>query len=259
MNNIDTHQVTPALAALFNSQDMQVVRCHAVLAGRMKGSILADDAAAPAWAAVWEQAEGTLFLTGALERNRVARLIASLRMEGDVLVGLLPDDPRIPLLPAGNDYDGWTLEFFDRAGDLHDFVSHVPAGCELHRIDHALAHRSEGLAGWCAHFGGIDAFLQHNIGYCLLKDGMIVSEATAGPAANGLFEMGVSTHPDHRGNGYATLVCAATVATCEAAGHTTYWNCAKQNAASAAIARKLGYQTLREYRLLAWSALTNKS
>jgi RimJ/RimL family protein N-acetyltransferase len=259
MIHIYAQHVTPALSALFNWHDMQAVRCFAVLAGCMKGRIVTDDAAAPAWAAVWEQAEGTLFLAGALNRNCVAHLVASLRAEGDVLVGLLPDDPRITLLPSGEDYDGWTLEFFDRAGvNMDAITTNVPAGCELRRIDRELAHHSEGLAGWCAHFGGVDAFLQHNIGYCLLKDDTIVSEATAGPAAHGLFEMGVSTHPDHRGKGFATIVCAATIAACEAGGHATYWNCAKQNSASGAVARKMGYQAMREYRLLAWSELTNK-
>lgn len=257
MIHINTHQVTPALTRLFNKDDMQAVRCFAVLAGRMNGRIMTDDATAPTWAAVWERAEGTLFLAGALDRNFVAHLITTLRKEGDVLVGLLPNDPRIALLPAGNDYDGWTLEFFDRAGvDLNAIIANTPNGCELRRIDRALAQQSEGLVGWFAHFGGVDAFLQHNVAFCLLKDGQIVSEATAGPAAHGQFEMGVSTHPNHRGHGYATLVCAATVHACKRAGNITYWNCAKQNAPSAAIARRLGYQTLREYRLLAWSADT---
>lgn len=252
---IDPQNVTPALTALFNPQDMQAVRCLAVLAGRMKGRIMANDATTPAWAAIWEQAEGALFLAGDLNRYLIVRIVDLLRREGDVLVGLLPDDPRMALLPAGNDYDGWTLEFFDRAGvDLNEIVTTLPASCALRRVDRELANRSESLAGWCAHFGGVDAFLQHNLGFCLLQDDVIVSEATAGPEVNGLFEMGVSTHPDHRGKGYATRVCAATIAACEAAGHTTYWNCAKQNTASAAIARKLGYRTLREYRLLAWSA-----
>jgi RimJ/RimL family protein N-acetyltransferase len=35
-------------------------------------------------------------------------------------------------------------------------------------------------------------------------------------------------------------------------GQQTWWNCAKQNVASAALARKLGYRTEREYRVLAW-------
>lgn len=257
MIHIQPHQVTPALTALFSPADMQAVRCFAVLAGHMNGRIVTDNVTAPTRAAVWEQAEGTLFLAGAFDCAWVATLLASLRTEGDVLIGLLPDDPRIAVLPAGSDYDGWTLEFFDRAGvDLEKMITKAPVSCELRRIDEEMVQRSEGLAGWCAHFGGVDAFLRHNLGYCLMKDSVIVSEATAGPAAHGLFEIGVSTHPDHRGRGYAALVCAATIQACESAGHTTYWNCAKQNAASASIARKLGYQTLHEYRLLAWSTST---
>jgi RimJ/RimL family protein N-acetyltransferase len=41
----------------------------------------------------------------------------------------------------------------------------------------------------------------------------------------------------------------------ELLGYQTYWNCAKGNVASATLARKLGYHTEKEYRLLAWSKL----
>jgi RimJ/RimL family protein N-acetyltransferase len=39
---------------------------------------------------------------------------------------------------------------------------------------------------------------------------------------------------------------------CEGLGYRTYWICARQNRASAAVARKLGFRTEREYRLWAW-------
>ena len=48
------------------------------------------------------------------------------------------------------------------------------------------------------------------------------------------------------------VTCAHLIRDCEARGYQTYWNCARQNLASAAVARKLGYRTEKEYRLLAW-------
>lgn len=258
MLHIDPSQVTPAITLLFDPTDMQAVRCAAVLDGRLLGHIYTDSPDKPSWAAVYEHADGTLFLGGAPSASVVAKLVAQLQHLGDVLVGLRPNDPRLALLPPGHAYDGWTLEFFDRdpAIDLNELQARVPAGYELRRVDAVLAQQSEGLVGWCAHFGGVDAFLQHNLGYCLLHDGQIVSDATAGPRALGLYEMGVSTHPDFRGRGFGTAVCAATIQACETTGLRTYWNCAKQNAASAALARKLGYRILHEHRLLAWDKVT---
>jgi RimJ/RimL family protein N-acetyltransferase len=52
--------------------------------------------------------------------------------------------------------------------------------------------------------------------------------------------------------GYATITCAHLIQEMEQQGYLTYWNCAKDNQASIALARKLGYQTEKVYRLLAW-------
>ena len=84
----------------------------------------------------------------------------------------------------------------------------------------------------------------------------ILSEATVGPAAlGGLREPGVITHEDQRGRGYGTMVSARLVQAIESLGDVTYWNCTKQNVASAAIARKLGYTVEREFRVIAWRKL----
>lgn len=74
-----------------------------------------------------------------------------------------------------------------------------------------------------------------------------------GPPALGLYEPGVFTQKEHRGKGYATMVVAKLIQEVEALGGQTYWNCAKQNTASAAIARKLGYRIEKEFRCMAWN------
>jgi RimJ/RimL family protein N-acetyltransferase len=67
-----------------------------------------------------------------------------------------------------------------------------------------------------------------------------------------IVEMGVTTRAQYQRRGYATLTCAHLIRACEERGYRTYWNCAKQNLASAAVARKLGYRREKVYRLLAW-------
>jgi RimJ/RimL family protein N-acetyltransferase len=67
-----------------------------------------------------------------------------------------------------------------------------------------------------------------------------------------MIEIGVETHPHHMRKGYATLTCAHLIAEMEQQGYSTYWNCAKGNLPSAALARRLGYRTEKEYRLVAW-------
>lgn len=72
------------------------------------------------------------------------------------------------------------------------------------------------------------------------------------PARQRGIELGVETYEPYRGRGYATITCAHLIRACEAKGYQTFWNTAKQNVASIALARKLGYQTEKEFRVLAW-------
>ena len=101
-------------------------------------------------------------------------------------------------------------------------------------------------------YGSVEQALEWGYGLCLLREGELLCETFAGPAANGIIEMGVETMPHHQKHGYAHITCAHLIQRMEAQGYQTYWNCAKQNLPSAALARKLGYRTEREYRLLAW-------
>jgi RimJ/RimL family protein N-acetyltransferase len=128
----------------------------------------------------------------------------------------------------------------------------IPPGCELVRLDRDLIVRTE----WGPHdvqfAGGIEAWEQTCLGYGLLRGNEILCEATAGPPAIGLRELGVFTQREHRGQGYATLTAAHLIREIESLSDRTYWNCAKQNVASAAVARKLGYRVENEYRCLMW-------
>jgi RimJ/RimL family protein N-acetyltransferase len=101
-------------------------------------------------------------------------------------------------------------------------------------------------------FGSVQQALEWGYGLCLMHGDELLCEAFAGPAANGIIEIGVETHPHHMRKGYATITCAHLIHEMELQGYITYWNCARDNLPSAALAHKLGYQTEKEYRLLAW-------
>ena len=90
------------------------------------------------------------------------------------------------------------------------------------------------------------------LGFFLIRNDEILCEAIAGAVVMGTREIGVDTSELHRQRGYATLTCAKLIQTCEAQGLQTYWNCNQENLASVALARKLGYQTERGYKLLMW-------
>lgn len=251
-------KVSPALRSLFRTDEPQACRCFAVLDGNgHPGKIFTDDPGAPTWGIVWEGCDGATFIGGALDAATLAQAFAHLRRAGEVLVGLWLDDPRQRLLPPDPYYDGRTLEFYDRpvGRGLDRYLRQVPQGCVLRPLDRSLILRSEWGPDDVALVGGLDAWEKTHLGYCLMRGDQILCEATAGPPALGLREPGVFTQPEHRGRGSATLTAARLVHEVEAMGDRTYWNCAKQNVASAAVARKLGYRVEKEYRCLAWGQM----
>ena len=249
MREVHPTQVSPRLAALFDPNAPASLRCFAVLAGLVTGRTFTDDPIHPTWGVVWEMTDGTLYPGGAITAPRLQQAVSVLRPSGDVLIGYWPDDPLADLLPPAPEYDGTVLEFLDRPDDLTDLdaiVQRLPSGHTLRHMDPALLKRD------VRSHGRADAFLANHVAVCLMRGETIMCEASTGPAINGVRELGVLTHAANRGRGFATMTCAYLIQECAAAGTRTYWNCASTNAASAAVARKLGYQIEREYQLVAW-------
>ena len=228
------------------------VRCGLVLDDVVAGQILTDDAANPTWAVVRENAYGTTFLGGKFDKALVEQVITTLQQHGDVVLLLLPDDALLNLLPPPQ-YGGYAIDFTERpiGSGLDDYLR-VPEGCQIRRIDRELFERSADREANLAVFGSVERALERWTGFFLMRGDEILSEASAGPAANGIVELGVATPEPHQRKGYATIVCAHLIQTCESMGYQTYWNTAKQNHASIALARKLGYRREVEHRVLAW-------
>jgi len=255
MISISPEQASSKLRALFAEDAPAYVRCCQVLDGTINGQILTDDPANPHWAVAYETAYGTTFLGGSFDAPLVGNVIDQLRSRGEVVLLLLPEDARANLLPTP-DYDGFAIDFFDRpVGTGLDAYLRAPEGCEVRRIDHELFDRSVDRDLNIAAFGSVERALENWIGFFLMRGDEILCEASAGPEANGMVELGVATPEPYRRKGYATITCAHLIQTCEGMGYETYWNTAKQNAASVALARKLGYRREVEHRVIAWSTL----
>ena len=246
-------QVTPELNALFVPTDPAALRCQAVLDGHAAGKIFTNHPETPSWVVLQEAAFGSIYLGGEVRAELLAQLISRLRQNGEVLAGLREDDPRWQLFPTGADYTGYTLEFTER--EVEPDLPALPEGCELHRLDSTLGKQILDRNLLIRMFGSIPMALQWGYGLCLMRNDALLCEAFAGPAANGVIEIGVETQPHHMQKGYAFLTCAHLIHRMELLGYQTYWNCAKGNIASAMLARKLGYTHENEYRLSVWSKL----
>jgi RimJ/RimL family protein N-acetyltransferase len=255
MQRISPVQAAPAIRALFRTDEPQAPRCFSVLHDPAnRGQIIVNDLNNLMWAVVQEPFDRSIFLGGDIDVATVADVFTVLRREGEVIAGMWLDDPRLALLPPNPNYDGRTLEFYDRpiGKGLNAILRGVPADCEIKRLDRELIFRTEWGPNDVQAHGGIDVWERRCMGYGLVCGDNVLSEATVGPPALNLYEPGVFTQPEHRGKGYGTMVVARLIQEIEAMGARSYWNCAKQNVASAAIARKLGYRVEKEYRCLMW-------
>jgi RimJ/RimL family protein N-acetyltransferase len=99
--------------------------------------------------------------------------------------------------------------------------------------------------------GSTSEFLGHGLGFCLAVEEEIVAEAYAVIWSGERAEIATVTNPVHRGQGYATVLCAALIKACESVGLSTYWNCDADNLASLKLAVRLGYDDLHPYRFSA--------
>lgn len=258
------HRVAPtpellrAVAPLFAVPSIApppvAVRLWALLAGGIAGRLVVDDVDAPRVVIAQELADGTAYVGGERDAAAIQAGLALLALEQEPVVCHWHDDALAAALPAHPTYEGEAIDFGDRDPAVAlDRLCLPPPGCALVPVDAALAPRMEGFGYYAAMYGDVQRALAGVFGYALLRDGIVLSEAVAGPIAQGVAELGVGTHAEHRVRGFATLVAARAIMACEARGLTPFWNAAAQNAGSVALARKLGFRSAAAFRVLAWS------
>lgn len=224
-------QVTAHLRALFPTDEPAQFRLTATLEGILAGKLFTDNPANPTWGVVVDMF-GTIYWGGALDTPLLTRIVNEVRQtNGETLIGLWPGDPRIALLPANPDYEGYVLDYTNRPlGIGLGAYLDIPDGCEIHPMNRQLIERSADLNLMIAGSGSLENALATITGFYLMRGADILSEASASAPVNGVVEIGTATPEAHRGNGYATIVCAHLIRRCE----------------------QMGYQTEKEYKLWAW-------
>ena len=252
--SISASQVTPEILALFDFTRPTMPRAFNVLEGVNRGQILVDDLTHPEWAVVRDGTYGTLYLGGRVNAGLLSAVVLQFREIGEVGIGCWLDDPLNELIPPQPDYDGRTLYFVERLAVDSAAYSPLPDNLHLARRDAQLIRKSFDYESALASFGTVEAILQRTLGVFILDGDTVVCEAATGAPTHGVIEVGITTAEPYRRQGFATLACAKLIEMCEAEGYSTWWDCAKQNVASANLARKLGYRNEREYRYVWWAS-----
>lgn len=97
-----------------------------------------------------------------------------------------------------------------------------------------------------------DDFCKNGVGFSLYYNGKLATTAYSAFIFENELELGMETHPEFRGKGFAQYACSALIDYCIANKFEPIWACKLENTASYQLAQKLGFRpqiTLPYYRL----------
>jgi RimJ/RimL family protein N-acetyltransferase len=232
---------------------------HALLAGANPSYAVVDDAARPAWCLVRDVVQAFGFIGGRPSPEELDEAVRRMRRRGAFWIVLRENESResVGAPPPAADGSVARREFSGRAARADEWAARVPEGCLLRRIDAELLPRCRWGDDMARTLGGAERYLRESLGFCLVRGDAILAEAHAAFWAAGEAEIGGITAKEERGRGLAAVVAGRLVLECAARGATTVWSCFEENAASARVAEKLGYQRHRRHPVLDYAALAD--
>jgi len=140
------------------------------------------------------------------------------------------------------------VQFFD--SDI--WKQSLPSQYSISKIDENQFSQCNWRLYILSCYGNEEQFFTHGKGFCLLDEGKIAAESYELFIANGQTEVGVITDTRYRGQNLGTIICATLLDDCYKNNIEPYWNCDIHNGASAAVAKKLGFQEDCHYLFLRW-------
>lgn len=263
------HQLPPAAFArawaLFGG-DHDHLAIVSALARQSPAEVYVDDPQSPraGLVALWN---GRLFLAGTPSDGPFARSVAAFLRDRYTppAAGSEPCDRTIAYTPAG-----WEAYLPSLFADIASFRAEreyyrlrltapvdtppLPPDFRLRRVDATLvADTSLGnhqmlLAETQSEAPSVADFLRHRFGYCIQHDADLVAWCLSEYNYEDRCELGIETLPPHQRRGLALAVANATIAHAQRLGMTEVgWHCWQKNFASSALARKLGFEKVRDY------------
>ncbi len=241
-----------ALAPLFANHKPSML-ISAVLEGHL-GTALTDDETTPHVARL---AYADVVIFGGDAHHPLAReLVETAPMEKGILPSPGGWDELLQAIHGENIIAAERYAFSAEALDLERLRAlraTLPAGYELRRIDLELARQIADNPDLISpdhvrNFESPEDFVARGIGFCILRDGCIVSGASSYAICNRGIEIQVNTHAEHQKRGLATAVSAALLVYCLEHGLEANWDAA--NLTSARLAERLGYTPRGAYEML---------
>lgn len=137
------------------------------------------------------------------------------------------------------------------ASNFDSWKKKLPAQYSISRINKENFPQCNWHSFILSCYGKSDRFFANGMGFCLIDQGKIVSEAYVLIAADKA-EIGVVTNPNYCGQNLGTTICAIMLDYCYEHNIEPFWSCNADSPASAAIAKKLGFEEDCRYFFLRW-------
>ena len=138
-----------------------------------------------------------------------------------------------------------------------DWRAAVPRGCAVRQVTPELLADSTVEKSSLRHELGImwaelDRFFEHAFGYCLVRDGKVLSWCLTEYPNGDQRGIGIETDEEHLRQRYGWMVASACLEHAFSKGLTIHWDSWANNTASVGLAEKLGFELTRRYPVLAF-------
>lgn len=244
---------------LFKELNYNVV-INSIIKGNAQGEIYVDNIKAPKVAIVWNNVGDVLI--GGDSSDEVANrsiddLIKNVFIPQVIKLGI--EVSRIEISYTEN-FEGKLKTLKDKASkdvvrNVYKFnklkvnpLSVIPRKFELVEIHENVLRNNklehlEKLKGWINTFwNSEEEFLKSGIGYCLVKDNVIVSFCISAYTYDDKVEFVLKTSEIFRGRGFGKSVASACVEKAVKSGKQVEWQCDNDNVPATRLADSLGFE-----------------
>ena len=244
----------PILEQLFDPNQPNSPALWAVLKGNHPGKAFVDKVHHPSQCVVRTDAVLT-YISKQVQQSFLNDAIASIREKGPIWL-VWPQETSLHPPEIVSAEIVKRLEFYETDPDIaKELTKQLQKEYVMRKIDGRLLERCEWRSEMEFYAGNVDNFLKHGIGFCMLKGEEIIVEVYASSLGKDRAEIGALTHEAYRGQGYAPIACAYLIEKCEQIGYQAYWSCDADHATSIRVAKKLGFQYERTYKIFEYEAL----
>jgi RimJ/RimL family protein N-acetyltransferase len=248
MIEINISEYAGKIRPLFSETVSDGPRLYSALNNQHPAVALADSYNNPQWCVLRSSWYGCTFIGGEIKPDILAVAIRHLRKTGAVLLNL--GDPNAAYFPPGETDLEHRVEFYDRPLDdqsLSRLISATPSNLNVCPVSTETFDNCKWRNQLISIYGTASEYLKQSIGFIVLDGKDVLSETHAFFWGDTTVEIGVITAEKYQGRGYASILSAHLIRSCEDRGYSTYWGCSRDNPASIAIARKFGYRIENNY------------